>query len=88
MRWLFLSVLILWSGSSSLHAREFSAEGSDLLIGVGATQIARAGAVVAADNGVYSLYWNPAGLADLKHPMSLTTRKITPAMDLSVGYRF
>ena len=67
MRWLFLFVLILWSGSSAIHAREFEAEGSDLLMGVGAIQIARAGAVVAADNGVYSLYWNPAGLADLEH---------------------
>ena len=67
MQWLFFFVLMLLGGSPAMHAREFLAEGSDLLMGVGTTQIARAGAVVAAENGVYSLYWNPAGLADLEH---------------------
>ncbi len=63
MRGLIIGCLLLWS--CHISAREFQTEGSDLLMGVGAKQIARGGAVVASDNGVYSMYWNPAGLADM-----------------------
>lgn len=58
-------VLLLLVGLDRTAAREFAAEGSDLLMGVGPLQIAQGSAVVASDNGVYSLFWNPAGLAAL-----------------------
>lgn len=59
-------IFFLLGWGASLSARLFEAEGSDLLMGVGPAQIARGGAVVASDNGLYALYWNPAGLADIR----------------------
>ena len=58
-----ITALLIFTYQS--QAREFTAEGSDLLMGVGPVQIARGGAAVASENGIYSVYWNPAGLADM-----------------------
>jgi len=58
-------VFLFLAGFDSAAARLFETEGSDLLMGVGAAQIAQGGAVVASENGLYSLYWNPAGLSDI-----------------------
>jgi long-subunit fatty acid transport protein len=60
-------IYLFLCGLNPAAAREFVAEGSDLLMGIGPIQIARGSAVVASDNGIYSLFWNPAGLAQLTH---------------------
>jgi len=73
---LFVRNAFLFFLAMIVSAREFAAEGSDLLMGVGAIPIAKAGAVVASDNGVYSLYWNPAGLAALQHHTVAMTGQI------------
>jgi hypothetical protein len=49
----------------SLYARSFRGEGSDLMMGVGAAAIAKSGAVTASSKDIYSMYWNPAGLAEM-----------------------
>jgi hypothetical protein len=49
---------------SHLNARTFRGEGSDLLIGPGASENAKSGAVSASVNNIYSIFWNPAGLAE------------------------
>ena len=51
--------------SIALGAKNFHAEGSDLLMGVGAKAIGLGGAVCAGTKSPYSIYWNPAGLAEI-----------------------
>ena len=46
--------------------KSFHGEGSDLLMGVGAEAIGLGGAVCAGTRSIYSVYWNPAGLAELE----------------------
>jgi len=48
-----------------MAAQTFDVEGSDLLLGVGSRAKALSGAVSAGTNDIYSVYWNPAGLAEL-----------------------
>ncbi|WP_157819221.1 hypothetical protein [Mariprofundus aestuarium] len=48
-----------------MAAQTFDVEGSDLLLGVGSKSKALSGAVSAGVNDIYSVYWNPAGLAEL-----------------------
>ncbi len=63
IRYPLFALFLLSSQISS--AQFFEAEGSDLLMGVGPSQIAKGGAVVASVNDIYSIYWNPAGLSDI-----------------------
>lgn len=60
-----LITYLIFSFIHSAHARTFQAEGSDLMMGVGAENIALAGAVVASTDDVYASFWNPAGLSQL-----------------------
>ena len=62
---LILAFLILLSSSTTIAAQSFDVEGSDLLLGVGSKAKALSGAVSAGTNDIYSVYWNPAGLAEL-----------------------
>ena len=59
---LLLLTLLL---STAVQARSFRGEGSDLMMGIGAAAIARSGAVTASTSDIYSMYWNPAGLAQM-----------------------
>lgn len=61
---LLLSVLATAGGAA--QTRVFRAGGSDLLMGLGAANKAVAGAVVASTRDLYSVYWNPAGLAGIE----------------------
>ena len=47
-------------------ARSFEAEGADTGAGLGARQIAQGGTGVATSDDVYAIYFNPAGLAQVK----------------------
>jgi len=82
-----LSVALL---TFDAQAKEFHVEGSDLLIGVGADAIAKSGAVTAGINSISSVYWNPAGLAELEnHSVSLSTQinaKILPINFASIAF--
>ena len=49
------------------QAKTFIAQGSDLLMGTGPQAIGVAGAVTANISGIYSSYWNPAGLVKQTH---------------------
>jgi len=57
--------LALLCASPAAHAKSFQAEGSDLLIGVGAEAIALGGAMSARTDNIYAAYWNPAGLTEI-----------------------
>lgn len=47
------------------EADSFTTQGSELLMGVGAQDIARAGASAAKTKDIYSIFWNPAGLSEI-----------------------
>ena len=68
IRLVLIAALLLFpaaANASTLQAaRTFRAEGSDLLMGVGARAMGLGGAVVARTDDVYSVYWNPAGLVE------------------------
>ncbi|MBU1659217.1 hypothetical protein KKG72_09230 [bacterium] len=69
------ALIFLLFFSHPLEANVFDAEGSDLLMGVGAKEIARGGAAVAKTNDIYSIFWNPAGLSEITAgEMSLSTQ--------------
>jgi len=60
-----LAPLFLLIISTQSFAQSFYAQGSDLLMGVGAKNIATAGAKSANTNDVYAMFYNPAGLAEI-----------------------
>ncbi len=62
------------------NARTFKAEGSDLLIGVGAEQMALGGAAAATTDDIYSIFWNPAGLSELKESQFSISKQINSSL--------
>jgi long-subunit fatty acid transport protein len=60
-------------------------------MGVGAREIGMGGAVVASTNDIYSAYWNPAGLAELKtHQITISRQldsELTRASFVSIALR-
>ena len=62
----YITLLLAVVMSGAVHARSFRGEGSDLMMGIGADAIARSGAVAASTSDIYSMYWNPAGLAQME----------------------
>ena len=64
-----------------LLAKSFEAEGSDLLMGVGAREIAMSGAVSAGIDNAYSMYWNPAGLSKLRKTEFSVSRSLRDQID-------
>jgi hypothetical protein len=65
-RCLLLVLLCAFFFPTAASAKSFQAEGSDLMMGVGAEAIALAGAVSARTKSIYSVYWNPAGLVEME----------------------
>ncbi len=72
-----LSIFIFFISPTTCYSRTFYAEGSDILLGVGARNIALAGAVTAGTGDVYSAYWNPAGLARIEGTQITISNKPT-----------
>ncbi|MFC2118930.1 PorV/PorQ family protein [Bacteroidota bacterium] len=68
---IFLVILFMAAGRLIAQAPKYSNE--FLSLGVGARSLALSGSVVAGNNGVYSGYWNPAGLvsSDKKYDIGL-----------------
>jgi len=58
-------VLLFLLLQSQIYAQSFYAQGSDLLMGVGAKNIATAGAKSANTDDIYAMFYNPAGLAEI-----------------------
>lgn len=52
--------------TTQLFGEAFQAEGSDLLMGIGSKNIAMAGASTASTDDLYAIFYNPAGLAEIK----------------------
>jgi len=71
----FLFINLILIGFES-YARNFDAEGSDILMGVGAAQMSIGGAAAAGTKDVYSIFWNPAGLAELERHEVTVSKQI------------
>lgn len=76
-----ISLVIMFSSVIAVHARSFEGEGSDLLMGVGARNIALGGAVTASSYDIYSTYWNPAGLAEIDENQLALSRQLGGTLD-------
>lgn len=75
-------ISLLLTFSATLCAQSFNAQGSDLLIGIGAKNIATASASTANTNDVYAIYYNPAGLSEIKSGQFA----ISTQVDAKLGY--
>ena len=64
--WRLAALLFSLLAALPAFGKSFHGEGSDLLMGVGAEAMALGGAVCASTQSIYSVYWNPAGLAELE----------------------
>lgn len=77
---------------SSLHAQEGSnrkvgtAAATELLIPVGARDLAMGGASLAISSGVESIYWNPAGLGRLEGSAEGLFSTMSYIADINVNY--
>ena len=63
---LALSIVMLLHSPAQAQEKVFYAEGSDTLMGIGGRYIGLAGAGAAISDDLYSLYFNPAGLAEIE----------------------
>ncbi len=83
-------LLILALGMTSLFAGDASrigtAAGSELLIPVGARDLAMGGADMANTQGLDAMYWNPAGFANMRFNAGAQFSTMTIFNDISVNY--
>ena len=85
-------VLAMMAGSlnaqteNSMNRRIGSAAASELLIPVGAREMAMAGASLAVTNGVEAIYWNPAGLARMVSSSEALVSSMSYIADIRVNY--
>ncbi len=84
--WLVLAACLVW-GDAQVHAagrnRVGTAAAPELLIPVGARDMALGGASIATTSGIESLYWNPAGLSRSANNVDL----MVSTMDYIAGIR-
>ena len=87
---LFLVALsLVWDGGSVYadgYNRAGTAAAPELLIPVGARDIALGGASIANTSGIESLYWNPAGLARSAVNASAMFSTMSYIADINVNY--
>ncbi len=57
---------LVLAAASSAKARSFEAEGADTGAGLGARYVAQGGTGIASSDDVYAIYYNPAGLINVK----------------------
>ncbi|UCF65532.1 MAG: PorV/PorQ family protein [bacterium] len=91
--WVILSLFVV---TSSLYAgdaaRVGTAAGTQLLVPVGARDLAMGGSNIATTRGVDAIYWNPAGLSSMKNTATgvLSTMKVFSDIQvnfLGLGFR-
>ena len=89
--YIIIIVLVVFSmGLTVLHAGDASrvgtAAGVQLLVPVGARDLAMGGADLAHTSGINAMYWNPAGLASMKSNAAGQFSTMTIFNDVSVNY--
>lgn len=84
-KFLFLLSIILLTLNINLTARVFEAEGADLLLGVGSEEIAKGGAVVSSTNDAYAVFWNPAGLSEIKENEFIISKTVNGSL-IDINY--
>lgn len=86
----FSTVLIclLWGGTliAGSGNRTGTNGASELLIPVGTRDIAMAGSTVALTSGPEALFWNPAGVAGVRHAVTLFASHMSYIADIGVEY--
>ncbi|RAP29889.1 hypothetical protein DID78_02855 [Candidatus Marinamargulisbacteria bacterium SCGC AG-343-D04] len=80
-----IQIIFILFCTASNDARTFHAEGSDLFMGVGPKEMALGGAASAGTNTIYSVYWNPAGLAELKTNSWVISRQFQSDLDSNLN---
>jgi hypothetical protein len=87
---IFIHIAIIEFMALDIQSDSFIAQGSELLMGVGAKDIARSGASVARTSDIYSIFWNPAGLSEIKSgEMGLSSQmdgSLTPINFFGLAY--
>jgi hypothetical protein len=83
---LILSFLLNMHLSAANIDRTGTASGSQLLIPVGARNIALGGSAIAVSEGVEAMYWNPAGLAQMKTGAGAVFSYMRHIADIGVNY--
>jgi hypothetical protein len=90
MGWIAGAVIIVLAGVVSAFAGSGNRAGtngaSELLIPVGARDIAMAGATVATTKGVDALFWNPAAVAGIQNSAELYFSHMQYIADIGVSY--
>lgn len=71
-KYLPISIILITSSLQITFAQSRIYVNEYLNIGVGAEQLAKAGAAVASSKGVYAGYWNPAGILHMKEDMQVS----------------
>lgn len=84
--WMFLSGVIPSTLMAGSDRRKGTNAGSQLLVPVGARDIALGGSVVAFTSGIEALYWNPAGIARSDHNADIMISWMNYIADIGVNY--
>jgi hypothetical protein len=83
---LCVSLVMALGTSFAQNQRTGTAAATELLIPVGARDLALGGANIANTVGVEALYWNPAGLGRLNHSAEAMFSTMTYIADINVSY--
>jgi hypothetical protein len=83
---LCVSLLMVFGNASAQNQRIGSAAASELLIPVGARDIAMGGSTIATSEGLEAIYWNPAGLGRMRHSAEGMFSWMQYIADIKVNY--
>ncbi len=86
---LMILTILLFAVDSSFAGggvRTGTAGASELLIPIGARDIAMGGANVGVASGISSLFWNPAGIANMKNSVSVEFSHMNYIADIGMEY--
>ena len=83
---LLLSVAAINAAFASGGERTGTAGASQLLIPIGARDLALAGSTISTTSGIEALFWNPAGVAMSKGSTSLMFSHMSYIADIGVDY--
>lgn len=88
----FTYILLLVLTLNSYAAGSFNSAGSDLLMGVGAKNIASASASTANTDDIYAIFYNPAGLSEITSAQMSLSSQLDSTLDyinfLGIAYAF
>ncbi len=81
-----LCLVVLVDGGYAQNKRVGTASASQLLIPVGARNLALGGSAIANSQGVEAIYWNPAGLGRMHNPAEAMFSTMSYIADITVNY--